>query len=393
MENVLMKRDSESQFEYVKRITTGKRDKTLDIDYSEWANLVYGQEYSSDVARRMFYGAERLIQVIGDIRVENASADEQISELKEKIRELEIKKVQYQDERRVNSKYMRPLARHERLLETIRDEISMLEPLYYDKESVLCDSSKQASLLISDTHIGIKCDNYWNKYNMDIAKDRLMSVVEDAIRYCKLFSVSTLHVELLGDLLSGAIHKVIELENESDVVKQTVYASELLSLCINELANAIPSIKIHMTVGNHSRVTPNKKDSVSSENFEYFIWEFLKLRVQRDDVEFVDNEIDESMICYEVNGEYIFGVHGHFDKVNKIATDFATIFNGKKIKAIHCGHLHHAYTNEINGISVVMNSTLSGTDTYAKEIRCVSNPSQTLLIYDGDNTLNFNLRA
>ena len=49
-----LKRDGdESAFNYHKRLVYGKLvDKTLsDVDYSELSELVYGQQYSSDVAR------------------------------------------------------------------------------------------------------------------------------------------------------------------------------------------------------------------------------------------------------------------------------------------------------------------------------------------------------
>lgn len=364
------------------------------ITENKWNDIIdrYDMGIHKDSLRKAFGTTEFSGYNVYKYLIENNVSDnEKVDELREKIRELEIKKVQYKDERRINSKYMRPLARHERMLDVIKDEICNLEPLVYDK-AYIGNAHNTATLLCSDLHYGIVCDNYWNKYNMDIAQDRMFKVVSDTIEYCKKFNINTLHFALLGDLISGVIHKTLELENEVDVVQQTLKCAELLSTCLNELANEIPNIKVHMTVGNHSRVTPNKKESVDTENFEYFVWEFMKLRCVRDDVEFVDNDIDETFIHYEVNGEHIIGVHGHLDRVSKVVSDFATMFSGMKIKAVYCGHLHHEYTNEINGIKLVMNSTLSGTDTHSKNMRYVGKPSQTLIIYDGDNTINFNLK-
>ena len=52
----LARKPNESALAYHKRIVYGKLvDKTLaDVDYTELSELVYGQSYSSDVARRMF---------------------------------------------------------------------------------------------------------------------------------------------------------------------------------------------------------------------------------------------------------------------------------------------------------------------------------------------------
>lgn len=367
-------------------------DKMNGLNDMDWQEIIdkYDLGIARDTLRKAVTGKWGSFNMVNTL-VNNKSSDEHIQELNDKIKELEIKKIQCQDERRVYSKYMRPLARHERMLDVIKDGIGNLEPLVYDKVCVTTPYNKHASLLISDLHYGIKCDNYWNRYDTSIAKDRMFKLVSDAIKYCKKFDIHTLHIELLGDLTSGFIHKTLELENEINVVKQTMECAELLSVCINELANEIPHIKVYMTVGNHSRITPNKKESVDAENFEYFIWEFLKLRNTRDDVAFVENTIDDTLIHYEIDGESIFGVHGHLDKVGKIVQDFSTMFKGKRIKQIHAGHLHHAYMNEVNGVQVVMNSTASGTDTHSKNLRYVGNPSQTLIVYDGDNTINLNI--
>lgn len=394
MINGLNRRDGETDFEYIKRVTKGKSDKTLDIDYSEWAICVYGKEYSSDVARRMFYGVDRLLDVISEEEfkvVKSSTEEELIREIEEKKKELALEKIRVQDEKRINSKYMRAYARHDRMVETIREEMSKFKPLAYEIVVKENNFSKQASLLISDLHYGIAVDNYWNFYNTKIAQERMLKLVEDVVRYCEKHEVHTLHIELLGDLLSGYIHKTLELENEVNMVQQVIGCAELLSVCINELANRISKVNVYMTLGNHGRMNPNKKESVDAENFEYLVWEFIKMRCVRNDVQYFENDIDETFICYEVDGEKIFGTHGHYDKVSSIAQNFATMFNGTKIKAIHCGHLHHEYTNCINNIKVIMNSTASGVDTHSKNMRYVGNPSQTLLIYDGKNTINVNI--
>lgn len=389
----LKKREDETQFEYIIRITNGKKDKSLDIDYVEWSELVYGKSYSSDVARRMFYGVERFISVYEEEKelIHNIDDSEIIKKIEEKTKELKFEQVKVQDERRVNNRYIRATARHERLLDTLREELSKFEPLKINKVDKYRRGYTQASLLISDLHYGIECDNYWNVYNTDIANKRMMKLVEDVIYYCQCHDVSILHVELLGDLISGYIHRTLEIENEVDVIKQVIGCSELLAVCINRLADELDTVKVYITHGNHSRTKPNYKENVEIENFEYLIWEFLKLRVTRDDVVFHKSDIDETIIHYEIDGEHIFGTHGHLDKVNTVAQNFATMFNGTKIKAIHCGHLHHEYTNCHNGIKVIMNSTASGVDNHSKNMRYVGNPSQTLLIYHGENTININI--
>lgn len=54
---------NESKADYHKRLVFGKmEDKTLsDIDYSELSYYLYGQNYNSDVARRMVYGSYKTL--------------------------------------------------------------------------------------------------------------------------------------------------------------------------------------------------------------------------------------------------------------------------------------------------------------------------------------------
>lgn len=60
----LERQQGESALDYHKRLIWGKLvDKTLcDVSYSDLSELVYGQRYSPDVARRMMYGSRRTLE-------------------------------------------------------------------------------------------------------------------------------------------------------------------------------------------------------------------------------------------------------------------------------------------------------------------------------------------
>ena len=62
----LSRRSGESELDFQRRIVYGKLvDKTLsDYDYSELAELIYGQTYSSDFARRLMYGSLRTLEAM-----------------------------------------------------------------------------------------------------------------------------------------------------------------------------------------------------------------------------------------------------------------------------------------------------------------------------------------
>lgn len=373
-------------------------DKVEGLNDMDWQDIIDKHELgiARDTLRKAVTSDFGSYKMVKEMLI-NTTPDSQVEELKETIRELEIKKIQYQDERRVNSKYMRPIARHERILEKISDVILGLEPLEVDKNSsYVVGKGNIGAALISDLHFGMRCYNYWNKYDMQTARDRMSELVDGIISYCRMMNVRELNVELLGDLISGIIHKTIELENEEDVIEQTFQCAMLLASAINKLANKIDSIKVHFTCGNHGRVNPNKKESVDTENFEIAVWKAIKLRMAdrdgniRENVEFCENEMDDSFICYKVNGEYVIGVHGHLDRTGKVVDDFAKMLKAP-IKEIHMGHLHHIEVKEDSDIKLIMNSTMSGVDTHAKNGRFFGKPSQTLRVFDGLNDASFNI--
>ena len=88
--NILERRPEETLFDYHKRIIDGKLvDKTLsDYDYTELAELVYGQPYSADVARRMFYGSKRTLDTIEREQVYSVSDSDKLNEIESKKKEL-----------------------------------------------------------------------------------------------------------------------------------------------------------------------------------------------------------------------------------------------------------------------------------------------------------------
>ena len=83
----LSRKPNETYLDYHKRIIYGKLvDKTLgDLDYSELSDYAYGQHYSSDVARRMFYGSRRTLDLVAASQREMNANKGTMDELDEKI--------------------------------------------------------------------------------------------------------------------------------------------------------------------------------------------------------------------------------------------------------------------------------------------------------------------
>ena len=117
------RRNDETQLQYHKRLVYGKLvDKTLsDIDYSELAELAYGQSYSSDVARRMFYGSRRTLQLMDDEQIMSETDNTLLSELDAKMIELRKERQKFYDQRNAFNKIVRERSRQEELNEILVD--------------------------------------------------------------------------------------------------------------------------------------------------------------------------------------------------------------------------------------------------------------------------------
>ena len=116
----IAKQDNESRLDYHKRIIYGKLvDKTLsDVDYAELSEVVYGQQFSSDVARRMFYGSKRTLDLIEEERAQQIgqiAARSVIEELEEKRVEIQKERQRLSDQRREYNKGIASDARFEYL--------------------------------------------------------------------------------------------------------------------------------------------------------------------------------------------------------------------------------------------------------------------------------------
>ena len=123
----LAKRPAESNYAHHKRIIQGKLgDKTLsDIDYSELALYAYGKPYSSDVARRMFYGSKYTLDLLNDEKVEEIKGFDIISEIDGKVIELKKEQQKFYDQRNAFNKLVRERSRQEELNEIIINAIPL----------------------------------------------------------------------------------------------------------------------------------------------------------------------------------------------------------------------------------------------------------------------------
>lgn len=385
--SLIERREDENQICFIKRITENRQ--AYDLDYAEWAKFVCGKEYSSENARKAFYVIKPMLENIESEIINDVSDNEILKEIENQKLELEKEKIKFQDQRREFRKYIRQEARWEHIVDTLKEEMSKINlenPLRYNPHVHRLDYGNEAVLTCSDWHIGASFKNYFAEYNMEIAKKRVNELLQKTIEHCNYHNVNTLHVELLGDNISGIIHTSTKVESDEDVVTQTMAAAEIIAQFVSELANNIPNVKVYHAIGNHARVNPNIKENLDKENFERIIPWYLSARISAPNVTIVESQIEDGIIMYDVLNTKIIGVHGDKDKINSVVDNMMKMF---KIfpDEIHLGHYHHHYEKEEFDCEVSVNGSLMGTDTYAKNIRKNGSAMQKLKIYNQEGQL------
>ena len=380
--NNITKRDTETELQYIIRVCSNKDFLNLNWNQiKEILNNELSYNYSQDRYRKIYY------KHIDNYNEKLTNVDS--SDLQDLI-QLEKEKIKIRDERNQINALIRRTAREETIKELaisiakeFNDKILLKSPRKIDTEE---SAQKHGILCLSDWHYGIKIDNIFNCYNTDISKDRVSDLKNKVIDIIKKEKLKELTIVNLGDLISGKIHLQLRVNSQIDVITQIIEVSELLVEFIYELSK---KVKINYTsvIDNHSRLDPNKKESLQLENLSRITDWYIKNRLS-DNINFTylesSNEYGEDISVFSIFNFNIAAVHGDKDKQKTILNNLCN-FTQLHLDAILSAHLHHFYMDESNETELFCNGSLMGTDDYAHDLRLNSKPSQTLIISTPDN--------
>lgn len=286
--------------------------------------------------------------------------------------------------------------REEVRIENLKDEIKFaaekfgkLEPIVWPEVKETPVEKTEAVLLVSDLHIGVDCDNYYNKYNKDIAKERLAKLQKNVIKYCSINNVSVLNILNLGDLINGVIHTNARIEAQMDVAEQIMYAGELMANFLYGLSKEIPNITYRSVFDNHSRAIANKNEHIEKEQFSRVIDWFIAERLKDTPIEFIANDIDGGIGRMKLaSGKTLMFCHGHNDGRNNSYQNFIGLTQ-EWVDYICMAHYHNPASKDFQGCKVFINGSIVGTESYAFGRRLFTKPSQKLIIFnEGNNNIS-----
>ena len=321
------------------------------------------------------------------INNEISDSDDVINEIESKLAILYKEQQKYRDIMTAYRRAMREEARLEVLKDCINGSIIKLDdlPKFKYENTFKTNNNNEAVLLLSDLHIGVECDNFYNQYNVDVARERLEILTQSTIEYCKRNNVKRLTILNLGDLVHGIIHTSARLETEMDVIDQVMKASELLANTLNSLQLCAPEVIYRSCSDNHSRVIANKNEAIEQENFYRLIDWYLQERLKGTKIKFIFDNIDISIGKFTLmNGKTMMFAHGHNVNINT-AYQIMTGATKQFIDYICLAHYHSEKVKNFQGARVVVNGSIVGTEQYALSRGLFSAPTQLLMIFEGNN--------
>lgn len=397
MNDILKKLPDENESQYIWRVGQAKDAGLIEDTWEELSprlNTELGieeTEWRGESAWRKRYRVMQ--QAWDDVFSKSELGNEQIRDLVEKRRALEKEKIKTRDERLDYQKTVREEARKESLVELVRRVfVDTVIPFNYNPGYVFSGvSNDEMVICLSDLHVGIVCDNYWNKFDTNILVSRLHKYLDEIKQIQQTHRCKKCYVVLGGDNISGLIHTNLRLQNNENVITQLKLASEYIGNFINELVNmqAFEEIEVRSVAGNHSRLSQNKEDHLKGEELDELIPFYLSLMFAHSDVVKIYDEspIDSTINSFVTSGGKLFYiVHGDKDSVAKVVSDL-TLMVGRKPDGIIMGHRHHNAFDTEHNVKIVQCGCAVGTDIYCVDKRISGEPEQCVFITNSDRAV------
>ena len=379
------KKADENELQYIWRIGCLKDYGLFEGTWDDVAevlnqNLRDEDEYwTSSAYRKKFQQAKSFYDEVFSKMVSEEYSDE----IKENKRELARLKTQYRDERNawnkqntLDARMIQKLDYLEECLKTIgREEFESISPIRIESDNDLL-------VIVSDLHIGQTFNNIFGKYNSDIAKDRLLNqYLPEIIKIKKLYDSENAYVSLQGDLISGSIHKSIQVTNRENVIEQIKIAASLISTFCSELSKYFQNVYVTNISGNHSRLD-TKDDSLHDERLDDLIGWIVKSTLSHiENIKFNDVLTDIGIGIIKIRNKSYVSVHGDYDSYNKTGVSNLSTMLGFIPDAVLFGHLHTSSVTEENGIKLIRGGSLAGCgDAYTVEKRLKGKPSQMVCV-------------
>lgn len=297
-------------------------------------------------------------------------------------RELARNTIKFRDQRNAWNKQNYIDARVEEKLDLLEKELLSQGRMNFDiHENANIKSDNDILIILSDFHIGQCFHSMWGEYNTDIAAKRLNQLLDEVVAIQKIHNSENCYISLQGDMLSGNIHKTIQVTNRENVINQIKIASELISSFCYELSKVFSNVFVTSVVGNHSRMD-RKEDSLHDERLDDIITWGVELSLQHiENIHMLKSNFDSGIAEMNIRDKIYISVHGDYDKYSKSGVSNLCMHLGFIPYAVTYGHLHTCAVDDANGVKMIRGGSLAGSgDDYTIEKRLSGKPSQMVCV-------------
>lgn len=371
--------ENETDEELIYRITGEKEQIGSWQDVADILNKLLGTEYTESKFRKQRQAFDKMLAAN---QAKFVDSDVQLKEIEIQKRELERKKIQFRDERNAWQRQNYIDARVEQKLDLLETELLSQGKINFDiHDNVNISSDNDILVILSDFHIGQCFNSIWGEYNSDIAKKRINQLLNEIIAIQKLHNSEKCYVSVQGDMISGNIHKTIQVTNRENVIEQIKVASELISSFCYELTKYFSNVFLSSVSGNHSRMD-RKDDALHDERLDDIITWGVELSLKHiNNFHVLNRKLDNGIADIDIRGKSYISVHGDFDGYNKTGVSNLCMHLGFIPYAITFGHLHTCAVDETNGVKMIRGGSLAGSgDDYTIEKRLSGKPSQMVCV-------------
>ena len=383
--NEFKKIDNENFHQYIWRID----ELVQSGKYKNWKEVtpfvnkeLFGDDESQYRDESAYRKAVKYARDFYEAGVFGDNEDVYYEKLQAEKREIERLKIKFRDERNAWQKQNYIDARVEEKLDLLEKELLSQGKINFDiHENVNIASDNDILIILSDFHIGQCFRSMWGEYNTDIAKRRLNQLLNEVIVIQKMHNSENCYISLQGDMLSGNIHKTIQVTNRENVIEQIKMATELISSFCYEVSKVFNKVYMSSVVGNHSRMD-RKEDSLHDERLDDIISWGVELSLKHiDNFYILKRNLDSGIATMDIRDKIYIAVHGDYDRYNNTGVSNLCMHLGFIPYAITYGHLHTCAVDEANGVKMIRGGSLAGSgDDYTIEKRLSGKPSQMVCV-------------
>lgn len=385
----LKKLENENEEQFLWRIGQAKDNGLVDLDWEEIADIMNRQfrddesEYrSSSAYRKPYQQAKRFYEANVFSKYEE---DAYITELREAKQDIRKEKQKLWDERSALNKILREQGRIESMFDIVKRAIEEYKPINFNYvPSTVPDSDNDLIIHLTDVHCGVDIVSPFNVFNVEVLEQRLKNFLDEIIDIQNTYKSQDAYLIIGGDLIQGLIHTNARIEAKENIVMQIMKVTDLISNFVYELSKKFQYVEIHTTVGNHSRSTANKEESVQDENFDLLVPFACKKDLKNiENVRFVDNYLGSDIATFKVRGHMVYAAHGNRDSAKTVVYNMTKFARKACLPLPDLCYLGHRHTNgltTVDDVKVIESGCVDGMDTNTINMRLVGTPEQTVTV-------------